>query len=443
MLNEGIGDFFDFEDFNQLSDVTIKLLKNQRLMKEMSLNAIHKIQPTIWQNSAVSYIKVFKDLIKYQSVLHYNLPRINLDHIRRMTTNIGMIQFSKISEPDIESGYTLDDNARALVAIVLHYVKSNDRLSLTLIDTYLNFIIGCQNQRGKFLNYVDANGEFHTQNKEVNLEDSNGRAIWALGTILQHHYHLPKHIVLKAKTSLYNTSEWVVDVESPRAIGFIIKGLYHAYQYRSTSKLHRTITVLANCLSQKYSSSASKNWQWFENYLTYANSILPEAMLYSYAISGNTEHLKVALDSLNFLMSHTFTEYGFKVISNNGWHHKLQKVSNKYGEQPIDVSYTIQTLDAFYNILKVNHYKGYMRTAFEWFLGRNYLNQIVHNPVSGGCYDGLEKDNPNLNQGAESTVCYLIARLVLEKYQKQDSFIRKVPSIEEKQPSKKNRQFSN
>jgi len=417
LLDDDTGVFFDFENANQLAEAAISLLSTPQRMEEMSLNAIHKIQPTIWQNSAVSYVELFRDLSKSQMELRYDLPEINVDHVHNMTTDTGMIQFSKIDHPDLASGYTLDDNARALIAMTLHYVHSKDTGSLKLIDTYLNFIGKCQTQNGRFLNYVDQHGEFHSQNDQVNLDDSNGRAIWALGTVLSHHRHLPQHIVLKAKYCLYNASEWVIDVESPRAIGFIVKGLYYAYQYRETPKLRHTIRILSEYLLEKYFSSASKNWQWFEGYLTYANSILPEAMLYSYAVAGNREHLKVALDSLNFLLSQTFTEYGMKVISNNGWHHKEQKQTNKYGEQPIDVSYTIQTLDAFYNILKANHYKDYMHTAFNWFLGRNYLNQIVHNPVSGGCYDGLEKNNPNLNQGAESTVCYLTARLILEKHE--------------------------
>jgi hypothetical protein len=108
-----------------------------------------------------------------------------------------------------------------------------------------------------------------------------------------------------------------------------------------------------------------------------------------------------------------FVNDTFKVISNNGWYHKGTE-PNQYGEQPIDVAYTIMTLNTFYKVFKTQEYKQQMKTAFNWFLGKNHLNQVMYNPISGGGYDGLERENVNLNQGAESTICYLTARLIME-----------------------------
>ena len=105
----------------------------------------------------------------------------------------------------------------------------------------------------------------------------------------------------------------------------------------------------------------------------------------------------------------------FRVISNKGWYQK-DTIPKQYGEQPIDVSYTIQALNVFYKTFEDSKYKDMMKIAFNWFLGKNHLSRIMHDPITGGCYDGLEKENVNLNQGAESTVCYIIARLILEEY---------------------------
>ena len=88
----------------------------------------------------------------------------------------------------------------------------------------------------------------------------------------------------------------------------------------------------------------------------------------------------------------------------------------QYGEQPIDVAYTIITLAKFYDRFGEKKYLNKLFEAFEWFLGKNRLNQIIYNPCTGGCYDGLEEYNVNMNQGAESTVSYLMARLTIEKY---------------------------
>jgi hypothetical protein len=111
----------------------------------------------------------------------------------------------------------------------------------------------------------------------------------------------------------------------------------------------------------------------------------------------------------------TFTPAGIKLISNQSWKHKGVSTAS-FGEQPIDVAYTILALDRFYEVFGEQLYLQKMYTAFAWFLGHNHLHQIIYNPSTGGCYDGLEEHHVNLNQGAESTLSYLLARLTLEKY---------------------------
>src|SRR5690606_38335635 len=112
------------------------------------------------------------------------LPEINLDHIKKMTTDFGMLQFSKLSIPDRESGYTLDDNARALMAMCEYFELTKDESALQYISTYLDFIGFCQQDDGTFLNYVNYRRIFTQENQDCNLEDSNGRAIWALGYMI-------------------------------------------------------------------------------------------------------------------------------------------------------------------------------------------------------------------------------------------------------------------
>jgi hypothetical protein len=148
--------------------------------------------------------------------------------------------------------------------------------------------------------------------------------------------------------------------------------------------------------------------------LTYANSILPEALLCAYLETGNVVYKDIAKESFDFLLSLTFSKSRIKVISNRGWLHKGCEVE-EYGEQPIDVAYTILALQKFYTVFKENSYKTKMDIAFTWFLGNNHLHQIIYNPLTGGCYDGLEDTYVNLNQGAESTLSYLMARLTIEK----------------------------
>lgn len=412
---EGAGKNFDFQNSEQLADVTMELLSNPLLLDEMRLNALHKINPTSWQNSAIAHMEMAMNDLKSKKVkLKYELPKLSLDHLKRMTTEHGMIQFSAIATPDLQSGYTLDDNARALIAITQHYELTRENDDLDLIATYLDFIQFCQHEDGSFYNYVDDKGNFYPKNQVENLEDSNGRAIWGLGKFLSHKTILPGELVHKATVILEKALPHVADFESPRAIAFAIKGLHFYNLDQKKLSINSLITSLADNLVSKYRGISGTNWEWYENYLTYANSLLPEAMLYASISTGSDLFRDIAKTTFDFLLSITFRDDQIKVISNQGWRHK-GKDCNNFGEQPIDVTYTILALDAFYREFGEEEYLTKMEIAFDWFQGRNHLHQIIYNPKTGGCFDGLEEKHVNLNQGAESTLSYLMARLAFEK----------------------------
>ena len=174
------------------------------------------------------------------------------------------------------------------------------------------------------------------------------------------------------------------------------------------------ITKLADDLISKFRGVSTDNWHWFEDYLTYGNAVLPEALILASKITGNKLYQEVALKTFDFLLETTFSDDGIEVVSNQGWHHRGED-KTPFGEQPIEITYTILALQSFYTITKNKAYAAKMEVAFNWFLGQNHLKQIIYNPVTGGCYDGLEEHQVNLNQGAESTVCYLLARMTMEK----------------------------
>jgi len=415
VLTEDTGIIFDFRNSHQLADAVIRLLSDDELRLNMSTNTLQKIISTVWENSAIAHANLFEKIARDQIKLHYNLPEINLEHLKHMTTDTGMIQFSKINQPDLESGYTLDDNARALIAMCMYFKSTGDKTSLQYIVKYLNFIKYCQQVTGSFLNYTDQKNQFTSQNDDVNLDDSNGRAIWALGYVISLIGILPAEIVSLADKIIEKTFPCISAMHSTRAMAFSIKGLYYYHSTIKSPENVNLIKILANRMVQMYEHESESEWEWFEGYLTYANSILPEAMLHAWLITGEAIYKNTAISTLNFLLSHTFNENGIEVISNKSWFLKGQQPS-RFGEQAIDVAYTIMTLSKFYDALKDEEYKQKMIVAFSWFLGNNRLHQIVYNPCTGGCYDGLEEFNVNLNQGAESTVSYLMARLTIEKY---------------------------
>lgn len=411
VLGSNNGIIIDFENSKQLSKAIVSLLDNEKLRAEISSNSFHKMAATAWQNSAISYALLFEELTANAFQLKYKVPAINLNHIKRMTTNFGMLQFSKISIPDSQSGYTLDDNARALIAICQYYEKFKNKDDLGLINTYLQFMKYCLQPNGLFLNYVNTLKEFTQQNYSENLEDSNGRAIWALGYLISLKKIIPIHLCNKAEKILQKALPQLENIHSTRAIAFIIKGLH----YQNKKENLYLLKMLANRLVQMYKHEKTNDWFWFESYLTYGNSVLPEAMLCAYLSTHNDEYKKIAKESFDFLLSKIFADGKIKVISNKGWHIKDNIDKTVIGgEQPIDVAYTIMTLEKFYLVIKNNDYKQKTIIAFNWFLGNNHLHQIVYNPCTGGCYDGIEEHNVNLNQGAESTISYLMARMTID-----------------------------
>ena len=414
LLSDETGMFFDFHNAQQLTDGVIRLLNDEPLRKKISLNALQKIGSTAWENSAVAHAMLFEKQVGDNIAIRYNLPEINLDHIKKLTTGFGIIQFSIINQPDIDSGYTLDDNARALIAMCMHYELTADKTDLAYIQIYLDFIEHCLQPSGDFLNYVDGNKQFTTQNEITNLDDSNGRAIWALGYVVSLMGKLPEEFISQATILIDKSMRCLGTVHSTRAMAFSIKGLYFNYKTFNNPESIVLLTTFADRLVQMYKHESSENWEWFESYLTYANSTLPEAMLYAWIVTGETIYKEIALSSLNFLLSHIYKKNGIEVISNKNWLLRGHD-AGQYGEQPIDVAYTIMTLSKFLEVFHDDVYSQKMVIAFNWFLGNNRLHQIIYNPCTGGCYDGLEENYVNINQGAESTVSYLMARLTMEK----------------------------
>jgi len=415
LLTRDTGIIFDFRNSQQLAEGVMRLLNDEPLRKNISSNTLEKIVSTAWENSAVAHAMLLEKVSGDNITLDYNLPAISLIHMKHMTTDTGIIQFSKINQPDIATGYTLDDNARALVVSCMYFKLTGDQKQISVIQKYLHFIKNCLQPGGDFLNYMDKDENFTDQNNETNLDDANGRAVWALGHLVSLKGLIPGEIISEAQTILEKSLLRIGEVHSTRAMAFAMKGLCSFHDASRSSGHLLLLKTFADRLVQMYRHESTPSWDWFEGYLTYANSILPEALLSAWLLTREPSYKEIAIASFEFLLSQIFNENGIEVISNKNWLQKGQPAGH-FGEQPIDVAYTILTLSKFYDVTMNENYLVKMKTAFNWFLGNNRLHQIIYNPCTGGCYDGLEETHVNLNQGAESTVSYLMARLTMEKY---------------------------
>ena len=421
-LNTGTGILLDsFDQPEAFQKAIMQLVENKKERLAMGRNGYALTHETTWENIALKYGFLFAEVTESVEALSLNFPPIKLDHVKELTTDYGILQFSNFSQPDLSYGYTLDDNARALIDMVMYHDKSAEPIALKLAAIYLNFITGIQREDGSFDNYKDFNRQLTPQNELVNLEDSNGRALWSLGFTLAHCEKLPLDLVQQAQKAWDKAVVHIHKVGSPRAIAYTLKGLYYCHLVHQEEDVKKSIVQLADKLLNHYHINSDKDWCWYEDYMTYANNVLPEAMLFSFLATGDLKYKKIALVTFDFLLSHYFMKGEFSVISNRGWFVKGSH-KNTYGEQPIEVATAIITLHLFYEITGNVKYKEQLKVAFSWFLGNNHLHQIIYNPVNGASYDGLEEKNVNINQGAESTLCFFKVQLIMDAYKTQEDY---------------------
>ena len=377
--------------------------------------SLENLTTTYWENAAISYVKIFEIISNGTLSFQYRIPPIQLDHLIKMTTEFGIIQFANLSLPDHKSGYTLEDNARAMIVFCHHFKSSRQNDDLTFIIKYFDFIKFCFQSEGYFMNHVDNQKTFTQQNNSTNLADANGTAIWAIGYLISLASILPGELIAEADDLMMASLSKIATIHSNRAIALTIKGLCFYNETKHSIKVNSMITLLADRLVQSFRNATELNWNWFESYVTYANSMLPESLLYAFEATGDIIYKDIAISSFEFLLEHSFEQNYSPIISKKKTDLKEEKqilISN----QPVENAYQILTFDKFYQVVGDQKYYQKMELAFDWFLGRNQLNHIVYNPSTHGCYDSVEKNHVNLNQGAASTISYHLARLTMEQY---------------------------
>lgn len=313
-------------------------------------------------------------------------------HMMTMTDDIGMLQFSRQNEPDPDSGYTLDDNARAFMVSL--YMDEGYEYAFK----YASWMDKAQNTQG-WSNYY-AHGQFRSC---FNSEDSIGRALLAccLGVTS------PWPIVNKICTNMLEKNiPRARHFHSPRAIAYTLVGLS---KLGSLNDMYTDIiTRLSGYLISLYQSTQNNNWLWFENYLTYCNGILPQAMFAAYNITGDKKALKIGRDSLGFLTETLFREGYLNIIGNQHWYKREHKVP-LFDQQPVDAASALFACFEAYQTIGEAQYLEFAALAHLWYRGRNIHGLSLYSPKTGGCFDALTHDGVNLNQGAESCLSLLLA----------------------------------
>jgi glycosyltransferase involved in cell wall biosynthesis len=415
VLSNERGMLADFQDPKSFATAIDKILSDKELRKRIEQNAYSFGRSMIWQNVASNYLHLFNKIVKLREETTEKYPLIKLNHLRRLTDGIGCIQFSKLAVPDSFSGYTVDDNSRALIVSTIHDNLYNSDISKELSKTYLNFLESVHDREGKFNDM-----SYEEKNLIPSSEDSIGRTLWALGYFINNSNN--PELIEKAKRMFDKSYDLINEKSSPRAKAFSVIGLYHYYKKYNEENILSKMKILVESIVEAYKREATDDWNWFESYLTYSNSKIPEMLFLAYNLTKNKEYLEIAEKSLDFLSNLVFFKDELSPIGQNGWYNR-HGIRSFFDQQPIDASSMVQTYLVAYSITENKKYYNNAVLAFNWFLGKNHLKQMIYNEVTGGCHDGLSKNCINLNQGAESTIEYLISRLMLEQIKKEKPII--------------------
>lgn len=410
-VDDEIGYLVDFRSPIQIEQAIFKMLADPEKLKQMSRNSYFRTRNMVWKNVALSYMREIMNIIPELNDKERNSPKIKLQHIIKMTDDFGIFQFAKLTEPDSKFGYTLDDNSRALIAVTKHYKKNKDVGSLKLAKIYLEFINYAYNKEG-FNNYINYDKTFNQElNDKENLEDSHARSLYALAEAASD--TLPIELKKRAEELFIRGKNKIkTHLKSPRAISYYVISLCEWHNKIYDKKIREEINLYCEFLINLYKTTETQNWQWFEDILAYSNGIIPEALLSAYKITGDQRYFNIAKTTLDFLLSHSFKGTVCIPIGQEKWF-KKGTVRTYFDQQPEEVTSLVSALNTIYDITKEHKYREFMLHAFNWFLGNNLLNQVVYDQETGGCYDGVQEKNINLNQGAESTISYLLARLII------------------------------
>jgi glycosyltransferase involved in cell wall biosynthesis len=447
LLDDRRGALVPFQDPTAIANKTIELLDTPAIRHAMRKRAYLFAREMVWKRVAQGYMESFarvrSDRMENPQVQFSarasrksldRLPGLNLNHLHRLTDDTGMLQHSIFTVPNRKEGYTTDDNARALVLTVLlgQPAKTAPLIpGLTTPDSsfrYLAFLEHAFNPAtGRFRNFlgytrrwIEANGTAHAS------EDCHGRALWALGTVLG---RSEDPGLRGAAGRLFEFSlPAAIEFSSPRAWAYTLLGIQeYLDSYPGDRDAQRVRSALAQRLLKMYESVRGPDWSWFEDVLAYGNARLPQVLLLVGSACADDRMISAGLEALDWLLTlqRCETNGHFVPIGSQGFYRKGGEKA-RFDQQPIEAAGAVSACLEAFRVTGDDRWRSQAWSAFNWFLGDNDLQLPLYDSVTGGCRDGLHPDRANENQGAESTLSFLMALLEMRSLQEPEQM--EIPS---------------
>ena len=421
LLADDRGLLVPFKDSSAISAALNKLLDDPAELQARGAHAAEYGRNMVWPSVARQYVSSFEQAHRESETLRrsffspnpyarrpVDLPALNLNHLRALTDDTGILQHALFSVPRYDDGYCIDDNARALLLTTLIEDAGTDDRSITrnLSSRYLAFVSHAFNQDSRrFRNFMTYSRNWV---EERGSEDSQARALWALGAVVGRSREPGRKSL---GSELFHVAlPTVSELESPRAWAFALLGI-HEYlgAFQGESGVEALQKQLSERLLSRFQTDRGDDWPWCEDILTYDNARLPQALIVSGKQLGDREMVAAGLESLRWLNELQRSEEGyFAPVGSNGFYPRHGQRA-RFDQQPLEACATVSACLDAWRVTGDQDWTHEMWRAFSWFLGENELHASLYDPTTGGCRDGLHPDRPNENQGAESTLSFLIA----------------------------------
>lgn len=420
LLAEDRGVLVPFADSNAIAREVIGLLRDETRRHSIRKNGYMLGREMVWSSVAKQYMHSFEQARLEHGVISRKsfavktldqqpreLPALKLTHLSRMTDSTGMFQHATYSVPNFAEGYCTDDNARALIlTVLLEELGEESARVRDLAASYLAFInYAFDRQKRKFRNFMTFDRKWA---EPFGSEDSNGRALWALGTVVGRSQR-PSFQALSGR--LFNQALPAANsFKNPRGWAFALLGIHEYLQRLSGDRVAtQTRDSLISRLAQGFRRSHGEDWPWCEDAVTYDNPRLAQALILSGAASGQNEVFELGLNALRWLVELQTSEEGFfRPIGCCGFY-KQGRERAKFDQQPVEANAMVSACLSAYAATSDPYWQEQAAKAFDWFLGWNDLGLELYSANSGGCYDALHVDRLNMNQGAESTLSFLLS----------------------------------
>lgn len=422
LLADGRGRLVPFRDSDAIADAILALFSDEAQRHATRKRAYLLGREMVWSSVAREYMGAFararEERSKQPRGLRHarvslerpaELPVVSIVHLQRLTDDTGLIQHAIGKIPNYDMGYTTDDNARALILTTLleesedkELVAAAERLS----ERYVAFLWHALDKRTRrFRNPMNYD---RTWQEEEFSEDCHGRAMWALGTVAGR----------SDDVRLRSVAGWLftqalpatLDFNGPRGCAHTLIAIHdYLRRFYGDSAAKNIREVLAERLLQQYQRCRSDDWRWFEDELTYANARLPHALILCGKWLMRGDMSAAGLEALQWLAQvQTASEGHFSPIGVPGFYRR-GGARAKFDQQPLEACAMVSACLEAHRVTGQRHWFREAQKAFDWFMGRNDVGLSLHDPTTGGCFDGLHPQRVNENQGAEATVAFLQA----------------------------------